>query len=388
MIKKFFIIFLVCVSVYAKNYSLQEFKWPSGITLLDFLESSNIPLSLYYNLEAEEKELVTEIIADSDCDMLIDETGKVDQILVPISDELQIHIYKDKENKFKLTFTPIIYEEKTHSLGINIEKSPYLDISKATGSSALSNAFMVVFGKVVNFRKLQKGDALVLHYTQKYRLGKPYGNPRIISGMMEENKKSYYMYYYDSKYYDEKGKMAEKFLFRLPVPGARVSSKFSPKRYHPVLKRYRAHLGTDYAAPKGTPIKAVADGKVVFVGKKGGYGNTIEISHINGYKSLYAHTSKFAKGMKVGRNVSQGQIIAYIGTTGLSTGPHLHLGLYKNNRAIDFEKVVYVEKDGEFVKEKAKFEKFKRVENEKLQNAMGGYQNPPKIVTFDNFIKI
>lgn len=367
---------------------MQDFKWPSGITLLDFLEQSNMPLSLYYSLETEEKELAAEIIADSDCEMLTDENGKIDQVLIPISDELQIHIFKDKNGNFKLIFTPILYVEKEQSLGIKIENSPYIDIGNATGNSELSNAFMVVFGKSVNFRKLQKGDVLALLYTQKYRLNRPYGSPKIISGMVEENRKSHYMYYYDSKYYDERGKISEKFMFKLPVPGARVSSKFNPKRYHPVLKKYRAHLGTDYAAKKGTPIKVVADGKVVFVGRKGGYGNTIEVKHVNGYKSLYAHVSGFAKGMKVGKNVTQGQVIAYIGNTGLSTGPHLHLGLYKNNKAVDFEKVVYVEKDGEFVKEKQKFNQLVKEENRKLQNAIGGYNNPPKIVTFDNLIKL
>lgn len=385
MFKKIFIIAALSINIYGSGFSMQNFTWPNGVTFLQFLQNSNIPTSLYYSLSETDKELVTEVVAGTECEMLVSEDGVVEQILVPITEELQIHVYKD-DDEYTINFTPTVYEESVEILGIQIESSPYLDISKATGNSSLASAFSVVFGKVVNFKKLQKDDTLALHYIQKQRLGRSYGQPEIISGMIEENGKSKYMYRYESKYYDERGKLSEKFIFKLPIPGARVSSKFTLKRFHPVLKRYRAHLGTDYAAKTGTPIKAVADGKVSFVGRKGGYGKTVEITHINGYKSLYAHTSKFAKNLKQGQSIKQGDVIAYVGSTGVSSGPHLHLGLYKNNKAIDFEKVVTTVKEEENVKEKQAFAKMVKDQNEKLQMALGGFHNPDKFVNFDNFI--
>jgi murein DD-endopeptidase MepM/ murein hydrolase activator NlpD len=115
-----------------------------------------------------------------------------------------------------------------------------------------------------------------------------------------------------------------KAFIRTPVDFARISSRFSNGRKHPILNKIRAHKGVDYAAPRGTPIKSAGDGKVILAGRKGGYGNTVIIQHGNRYRTLYAHMQGFAKSVRSGSAVKQGQIIGYIGTTGLSTGPHLH----------------------------------------------------------------
>lgn len=389
MFKKVFIFFILNLSLFANVSTVQKFNWPNGKTFLHFLEDSNIPSSLYYDLSQDDKELATEIGADVECEMLVDEDGNLEQILIPITEELQIHIFKDEKNKFNLTFTPTIFTQTDNTLGLNVETMPYLDINNATGDGKLAAAFTNAFKGRLNFSRLQKGDQIAINYTQRFRLGKPYGSPQILSAMIEENKKSNYIYYFESKFYDENGKISQNFLFKLPIPGARVSSKFTPKRYHPVLKRYRAHLGTDYAAPRGTAIKAVGSGTVVFVGNKGGYGKTLEIQHQNGYKSLYAHLNGFAKGMKKGRKILQGDIVAFVGNTGMSTGPHLHLGLYKNNKAMDFEKVVKVAKENiELEKEeKKRFKKYIKSQNEILQMAMGGYHNPSKFIDFENFIE-
>ena len=123
--------------------------------------------------------------------------------------------------------------------------------------------------------------------------------------------------------------MRKEFL-RMPVDFARISSHFNLNRKHPVLHTIRAHKGTDYAAARGTPIKASGDGKVIFAGRKGGYGNTVILQHGQAYQTLYAHMHNFGKGIKGGTRVRQGQIIGYVGTTGLSTGPHLHYEFYVN----------------------------------------------------------
>ena len=126
-------------------------------------------------------------------------------------------------------------------------------------------------------------------------------------------------------YYTDKGVSLRRAFLRSPIKFSRISSRFSLRRFHPVLKKWRAHRGVDYAAPRGTPIRATGNGTISFVGKKGGYGNVIFINHQNGqYTTVYGHMNKFAKGIRKNSKVEQGQVIGYVGSTGLATGPHLH----------------------------------------------------------------
>ena len=138
-----------------------------------------------------------------------------------------------------------------------------------------------------------------------------------------------------SNYYTADGSSMRKVFIRTPVDFARISSRFSAGRKHPILNKIRAHKGVDYAAPRGTPIKATGDGKVFLAGRNGGYGNTVIIQHGNTYRTLYGHMQGFAKGVRTGSSVKQGQVIGYIGTTGLSTGPHLHYEIWRGGRRIN-----------------------------------------------------
>jgi murein DD-endopeptidase MepM/ murein hydrolase activator NlpD len=131
-------------------------------------------------------------------------------------------------------------------------------------------------------------------------------------------------------YYNLEGKSLRKSLLKSPLRYSYISSYFSKRRFHPILKVWRPHHGLDYVAPIGTPVAAIGDGKVVFKGWKGGYGNLVEIRHKNNFRSRYGHLSRFAKGLRVGKRVKSGQLIGYLGSTGLSTGPHLHFELHKN----------------------------------------------------------
>ena len=128
-------------------------------------------------------------------------------------------------------------------------------------------------------------------------------------------------------------------MLKAPLKFTRVSSKFSNSRFHPVLKRYRPHHGVDYAAPKGTPVRAVADGVVTFCGWSGGGGNTLKIKHANNMTTGYLHLSRFAKGITKGKRVSQGDLIGYVGSTGTSTGPHLDYRVWKGSTPINPSKI-------------------------------------------------
>lgn len=382
-----FLIFLMIFS-FSFGSNIEKFSWPEGVSLLKFFEVSKIPLSLYYNLENEDQELVSEIISGSDCYMLKDDDGEILQILIPVSNELQIQIYKDKFNQYKLTFTPIIYSVSHNTLSIEVNKSPYVDIIEATGNTTLANEFMIMFKNEVDFKKLQKGDKIVIIYDQKTRLGRQFGDIKISAGMLESNGKAHYMYFYDDKYYNENGKQVENFLLILPIYGARIASNFTPKRYHPILHRYRAHLGIDYAAPKGTKIYAAGGGKVTFVGRRNGYGNTVEISHGSNISTLYAHLNGFAKGIKKGVTVKQKQLIAYVGNTGLATGPHLHFGVYRNKVAVNPNSIVKVEKEQIVTKEQAKFKQLVKDTNENIKKILVSNENPKKLENFDNFVML
>ena len=152
---------------------------------------------------------------------------------------------------------------------------------------------------------------------------------RVLGVAIENGGKSYSAIYYKDKdgrggYYDEEGKSLERALLKSPLRYSRISSYFSKKRYHPILKKYRAHHGIDYAAPTGTPIEASGDGKVAFAGWKSGYGKYIIIRHNEKYTTAYGHLSRISKGVKKGARVAQGQVIGKVGSTGISTGPHLH----------------------------------------------------------------
>lgn len=382
-----FLIFLMIFS-FSFGSNIEKFSWPEGVSLLKFFEVSKIPLSLYYNLENEDQEVVSEIISGSDCYMLKDDDGEILQILIPVSNELQIQIYKDKFNQYKLTFTPIIYSVSHNTLSIEVNKSPYIDIIEATGNTTLANEFMIMFKNEVDFKKLQKGDKIVIIYDQKTRLGRQFGDIKISAGMLESNGKAHYMYFYDDKYYNENGKQVENFLLILPIYGARIASNFTPKRYHPILHRYRAHLGIDYAAPKGTKIYAAGGGKVTFVGRRNGYGNTVEISHGSNISTLYAHLNGFAKGIKKGVTVKQKQLIAYVGNTGLATGPHLHFGVYRNKVAVNPNSIVKVEKEQIVTKEQAKFKQLVKDTNENIKKILVSNENPKKLENFDNFVML
>jgi murein DD-endopeptidase MepM/ murein hydrolase activator NlpD len=130
-----------------------------------------------------------------------------------------------------------------------------------------------------------------------------------------------------------------KAFLRSPVEFARISSKFSLKRWHPILSKWRSHKGVDYAAAKGTPIRASGDGKIVLASRKGGYGKAIFIQHGGRYRTVYGHLNGYAKGIRVGKKVKQGQVIGYVGSTGLATGPHLHYefrvdGVHRNSLTV------------------------------------------------------
>jgi murein DD-endopeptidase MepM/ murein hydrolase activator NlpD len=155
----------------------------------------------------------------------------------------------------------------------------------------------------------------------------------------------YKAYYYQNKatntrgYFEENGESLRKVFLKSPIKFGRITSRFSRRRFHPIHRRYKAHNGVDYGAPRGTPIRAVGDGRIVKIGRYGGSGKMIVLDHVAGYQTKYLHMSRFKRGLRRGSKVLQGDIIGYVGATGYATGPHLHFEMSKHRRLMDPLKV-------------------------------------------------
>ncbi len=211
-----------------------------------------------------------------------------------------------------------------------INHSLFLAGQDAGMSDGLIMSLAGIFGWDIDFAlDIRQGDTFTVVYEELFLEGEKVGDGNIIAAEFVNNKHTYRAYRYSdsngkTEFYSPDGKSMRKPFMRTPVDLARISSHFNLKRKHPILNKIRAHKGVDYAAATGTAIKATGDGKVVHRGRKGGYGNTIILRHGNTYTTLYAHMSKYARNTGIGSRVKQGQIIGYIGSTGLATGPHLH----------------------------------------------------------------
>ena len=384
---KIFFVFIMLLS-YVNGAYMEELKWKSGETFLDFLVNNSLPQSIYYNLDGGDKELAAEIITGTKFQILRNDKKQIEQVLIPVGEELQLHI-KKVDGNYTMTTTPIIYKENEEKLSIPIVKSPYQDIIDATKNYLLAYQFIQSYKKSVNFKRIRKGDKLVIFYKQKTRLGRQFGSPEIEASMVEVHGKKHFVFLFNhGRYYDQKGREVEGFFLALPVRYTRISDRFTYKRWHPILHRYRAHLGIDYAAPVGTPVKAARAGRVIFAGRKGGYGNVIIIKHEGVFKTLYAHLKKFRRGIRRGKRVKRGQVIGYVGTTGLSTGPHLHFGLYRGSKAINPENSVQVTKTILRGKKRKEFLKISRKYEKEIDLAINSKIEPKVEKPFKNVLSL
>lgn len=208
-----------------------------------------------------------------------------------------------------------------------IEDSLYVTAKQAGLSDRVIMNLAEIFAWDVDFAlQIRRGDSFAVVFEEEYLNGEKLRDGKILAAEFINQAKTHRAVYNegDSNYYTPEGRSMRKAFLRAPVDFRRISSRFRKSRYHPVLGKRRPHRGVDYAAATGTPIKAAGDGQLSFVGTKGGYGKTVMIDHGRGYSTLYAHMHGYAGGMKNGRRVKQGQIIGYVGSTGLATGPHLH----------------------------------------------------------------
>ncbi len=220
----------------------------------------------------------------------------------------------------------------------SIDSSLYMAGKRAGMPSNLTMELANIFGWDIDFAlDIKKGDSFKVMYEEQFLEGKRIGTGKIIAAEFTNGGKPFKAVRYTDKqgasnYYTPDGRGMHKAFLRSPIEFARISSHFSLNRKHPVLHIIRAHKGTDYAAVRGTPIRSTGNGKVAFAGRKNGFGNTVIIQHGQGIETLYAHMNSFAKGVRSGSRVTQGDIIGYVGSTGLASAPHLHYEFHVNGQ--------------------------------------------------------
>ncbi len=264
------------------------------------------------------------------------ETDKKNEILFtksPNNETFNSRVIK-KNFKKKLVYKETLISTSLYNDALQIGISPNIIIE-----------FARLYGFQIDFqRDIWKNDSFQIIYEEFISEDKKIvdtGNILFANLNLQNTDYQLYKYEYDKDsidYFDENGKSVKKTLMKTPINGARLSSSYG-KRKHPILGYTKMHLGTDFAAPKGTPIMASGDGKVIKAGWCGGGGNCVKIKHNTTYQTVYAHMSKFGRGIKKGARVKQGQIIGYVGSTGLSTGPHLHYEVIENGKKINSQKL-------------------------------------------------
>ncbi len=231
-------------------------------------------------------------------------------------------------------------EIRSREVGGVIQTSLYVDMVKQNVSPDMIDQFADLYGWSVDFQRLQKGDKFKVVYEEKVIDGNVISVSDIKLAYFEHMGVPYHAIPFDQNgevnFFDQEGNSLKKAFLRDPLKYSRISSRYNLKRFHPVQKRYKAHLGTDYAAPSGTEIRSVGEGTVLEAKYTSANGNYVKIKHNGTYTTQYLHMSKIGKGVKAGSRIRQGQVIGYVGSTGLATGPHLCFRFWKNGKQEDW----------------------------------------------------
>jgi murein DD-endopeptidase MepM/ murein hydrolase activator NlpD len=310
-------------------------------TLSKILDKYNVPPETLYTLDRNSREVydVRKLKAGSQYIILKDTLSEKATHFIFEPDALTTVIYHLEDTVMASAIRKPL-ELVEQSIAVEIKGSVYESVLQAGGSPLLSSKLVDILAWQVDFFKIQAGDRFKVIYIEEQVEGETVGINRIDGVYFEHLGKTYYGIYFDESdgkedYFDENGNSMRKTFLRTPLDFGRMTSRFSPRRYHPVLKRYKAHLGTDYAAPVGTPIRSVGDG-VVLEAKYAKYnGNYVKIKHNSNYTTQYLHMQKIKTGIRPGAKVKQGQTIGFVGQTGLANGPHVCYRFWKNGRQVD-----------------------------------------------------
>lgn len=309
--------------------------------LSDIFTSYNVPVHLVNQVSSISRKLfdVRKIAANKKYTVIcrpdslktarafIYEANPIDYVVFTFDDSLRVEVCQRDIKIVEKSIAGIILSSLSQT------------INEMGISHELTNKFVDIFAWQVDFQRLQKGDVFKLVYEEIQAEGQPIGIRNINGIFFEHFGSGYYAIPFDqgdgTDYYDDQGKSLRKALLKYPIEFTRISSRYTGKRFHPVQKIFKAHLGTDFAAPTGTPIRSVGDGIIEEAQYKSNNGNYVKIRHNGTYTTQYLHMSRIEPGIRAGVRVRQGQRIGYVGSTGLATGPHLCYRFWRNGKQVD-----------------------------------------------------
>ena len=325
------------------NMVVMEDRIPENSFLSSLLAGQGIPYSDVYSLVENIKDEfdVRQIRSGKKCAYVTDDLCGAPSYFVYEPSRLEYYIFDLKEKKVSKINRPVKKQVKTAS-GV-VEGSLWASMDKHGYSWALIERMENALAWSLDFYNIQNGDEYKLIYEEIIVDGEVVGVGDMLGAYYKNYSNEYYAIHYENEnysgFYDQEGRPTKRTFLKSPVKYSRISSSYTPRRFHPVLKRYKAHLGTDYAAPTGTPIYAVANGVVTKASYTRGNGKYVKIKHDKTYQTQYLHMNGFAKGIRSGVHVKQGQVIGYVGQTGLATGPHVCFRFWKNGRQVNHRRL-------------------------------------------------
>lgn len=258
---------------------------------------------------------------------LVYEHNLTDYLVFGLKDSLYVELGKK------------VIDVDTTSVTGTINSSLWNTLAKQGDDPFLAVEISEVFAWVIDFYAIQKGDSFNIIYERRSIEGEYVGHGRVLAAYFNHMSKDFYAFYFEQdsvgEYFDEQGQSVRREFLKAPLRFSRISSRFSNSRLHPILRIRRPHHGVDYAAPTGTPVQTIGNGTVIQANYSRGAGRIVKVRHNSVYTTVYMHLSKFGKGIKPGAHVTQGDIIGYVGSSGLSTGPHLDFRVYRNGSPMD-----------------------------------------------------
>lgn len=326
------------------DYQFDTFTIKKNQFLADILVPYGVPYPTIHQVAEKAKDVwpVRDLRVNKPYCMITDSCDQAEAFIYFPNSYRYIHYNVNKDSSYVKMIEHPVDKKVVKGTGV-LRSSLWNSMLDADLSPVLISRMEDALAWSIDFHHAQTGDQYKLLYEKETIEGKEVGIGRLLGAYYKNYDNEYYAIWYDddeySGFYDLTGRPTKKTFLRAPVKFSRVSSGYSLRRYHPVLKRVKPHFGTDYAAPRGTPIISVANGVVTHVAFTRGNGKYVKIKHNKTYQTQYLHMSRFAKGIKPGVHVKQGQVIGYVGSTGLATGPHVCFRFWKNGKQINHRKL-------------------------------------------------
>ena len=330
-------------------YHVMESRIQENQFFSDLLQEQGVPYSKIHNLvQTVSQEFdMRQLVVGKKCAFVADDLCEAPEYFIYEPNRYGYYVFDIESSCVERIDRPIT-KEVVVSSGI-IEGSLWTSMESSGSPWALIERMENALAWTLDFYSIQNGDEYKLIYEKEFIDGNPVGVGELLGAYYKNYGNEFYAVYFENDkyrgFYDLEGRPTKRAFLKSPVRYSRVSSGYSKRRFHPVLKRYKSHLGTDYAAPHGAPIYAVANGVVKKVSRSRGNGKYVKIKHDKTYQTQYLHMSRYAKGIRSGVHVKQGQVIGYVGQTGLATGPHVCFRFWKNGRQVDHRRLNFPPSD-------------------------------------------